>query len=315
MRSTQDYKGDTFEKKTKRLSQGSTTYALVTPARNEARYLNSLIPCILGQTLLPLKWIVVSDGSTDNTDEIVTRASSCAPLIELVRYDGISKRGFGSKALAFMAGYEHLKHLEFAYIGNLDADITFGPNYYERLIEEMTRNPNLGVASGVVMEKKGASFKRVLSSLNHAVGAAQFWRRECFETVGGYLPVTVGGMDAIAELKARMYGWETRSFSDLPVYHHRVTDHANGRSVFYVAFRAGMTEYHIGTEPLFALMKALRRWRDKPPIISIFIRLLGYFKLWLHKSKRDAPEDLVRYLKKEQRERIRKVFRGIFDWR
>lgn len=290
------------------------SYALITAARNEAKYLPALIECIIGQTLLPVKWIVVSDGSEDNTDEIVRKASMHASFIELVRFEGRKDRCFSSKAVAFMTGYERLGSIAYQYVGNLDADVTLDARYYERMIEMMESNSRLGVASGVVWEKKEKGFERVLSSLNHAVGAVQFWRKECFEEVGGYVPVSVGGIDAIAESKARMFGWETRSFPDLKVYHHRPIDGSDGRSTFEMRFRAGMTEYHIGTDPLFALLKAIRRWREKPALLSVMIRLSAYGKLWIRGTRRDAPEELVRYLRKEQRRRIIQTLLGRFDW-
>src|SRR5262249_51835178 len=163
---------------------------------------------------LPLKWIIVSDGSTDDTDRIVADASRERPFIELISVKAGSARSFGSKALAFQKGYQALAATRYDFIGNLDADVTFEPGYYERILQEMAKNARLGVAGGVIFDKTPSGFKRTTSSLNHAVGAVQFWRRECFEAVGGYRPATVGGVDSLAELTARMKGWETKSFPD-----------------------------------------------------------------------------------------------------
>jgi GT2 family glycosyltransferase len=209
-------------------------------------------------------------------------------------------RSFGAKARAFQRGLAELNQVNFDYIGNLDADVTFGPNYYSRMLEEMQKNRRLGVASGVCWDKTSSGFKLVTISLNHAVGAVQFFRRECFEAIGGYKPTTVGGVDSLAELTARMKGWETRAFQDLPFYHHKPVDSANARSAARVCYRAGQTEYHIGTHPLFAVAKAIRRWCEKPVLLSPAIRLWAYSKLWISGAKRDAPDDLVAYLKQEQ---------------
>ena len=229
----------------------------------------------------------------------------------MIRVPGGAKRSFGSKALAFKAGYEALQDVVFDYVGNLDADVTMEPNYYEKNLEEMSNNKWLGVSSGVLWDKTESGYERTNSNLNHAVGAVQFWRRECFEAVGGYRPVTVGGGDSLAELTARMKGWETRSFPNLPVYHHKPVDFANGRTGMRIAYRAGLTEYHIGTHPLFATLKAIRRWKESPIILSTLVRLFAYWKLWLVGTQRDASNELVAYLKNEQMEVLRNTLINI----
>ena len=280
-------------------------YILVTPARNEAAYLLKLIKCIEAQTIKPARWVIVSDGSTDDTDEIAARAAKSNPSIKLIRCSGGERRSFGSKALAFKAGHDASKDVSYDYIGNLDADLTMAPNYYERILEEMSNNPKLGVASGVLWDKTKTGYRRTISNLNHAVGGVQLWRKDCFDAVGGYRPVTVGGVDSLAELTARMKGWETKSFPDLAVYHHKPVDSANAKTGVRIAYRAGLTEYHIGTHPLFALMKAIRRWKQPPILVGSVVRLFAYGKLWFTGTKRDASADLVAYLKREQLTLIR----------
>jgi biofilm PGA synthesis N-glycosyltransferase PgaC len=290
-------------------------YVLITPAKDEAQHISRTIESVLSQTLPPMRWVIVDDGSNDDTWLIAKDAADRCPWIQVLRKEGGQERGFGSKVRAFMAGYNAVGHLPYTFIGNLDADVAFEPFFYETLVREMERNPRLGVASGVVWEitKRGA--RRLTITFNHAVGATQFWRRQCFEQVGGYRPVSVGGVDALAELTARMVGWQTRSFPGLKVWHLKPVDAAGGRNAVSRAYRAGLTEYHIGTWWLFACLKAVRRWRESPPIISAFVRLAAYFRCHLRRIPRDAPEDLVLYLKKEQRSRIAAVLKGKPDWK
>jgi len=280
----------------------SNAYALISPARNEAAFLPALIDSVVRQSVLPRNWVIVSDGSTDKTDEIVCEAVRRYGFIKFIRNQATAERNFGAKARAFQKGYIALKDVEFDFIGNLDADVTFGRDYYARMLDEMHKNPRLGVASGVCWDKTADGFKLVTISLNHAVGAVQFFRRECFEAVGGYRPATVGGVDSLAELTARMKGWQTQAFPELPVYHHKPVDSANARTGVKICYRAGLTEYYIGTHPLFAIAKAIRRWREAPVGLSPFIRLFAYLRLWLSGSERDAPEELVAYLRREQLE-------------
>jgi hypothetical protein len=172
----------------------------------------------------------------------------------------------------------------------------------------MSRNPRLGIAGGVIWDKTGDTFKRTLSNPIHTPGAIMLFRRRCFEDVGGYRPVTVGGVDSIAVLTARMKGWETRSFADLPVLHHKPVGSSAGNA-FTRCFRDGLTEYHIGTHPMFAAFKALRRVTESPPIIGSAIRLWAYLSLWLKNTPRDVSSELYQYVAKEQMQRLRACFR------
>jgi len=279
-------------------------FALITPARNEAPFIRGLVDSVLGQTARPIVWVFVSDGSSDGTDDLMMEAARRNPFIRLIRREAANDRSFGSKALAFRCGWDAISNLPFDFVGNLDADITLLPDYYESILVEMQRNVRLGIASGVCMERQGADFRCITISTNHAVGAVQLFRRSCFDAIGGYQPVSVGGMDALAELTARMKGWETRAFGHLPVYHHKPVDSANARGRMRIRYRAGMTEYHIGSSPLFAIAKALRRWNDKPFLLGMLFRLFAYFKLLLGRVPRDASEELVAYLRREQRARM-----------
>lgn len=284
------------------------SYVLITPARNEARFLPDVIRSIAGQSILPIRWVIVSDGSTDETEEIVCHAANEHGFIRLIRLESGKTRSFGAKAAAFQRGWDEVKQLQFDYVGNLDADITLDSNYYQRIMQEMELDPGLGVGTGVCWDKRPDGFQCVTVSLNHAVGAVHFFRRACFEAVGGYKPVTVGGMDSIAILTARMNGWTTRCFRDLPVYHHKPVDSASGRSAIRIAYRAGMTEYHIGTHPLFALSKAIRRWKTSPMVLSVIVRLAAYLGLWLSRASRDASPELTRYVYREQLLRLKVLF-------
>ena len=282
-------------------------YVLITPAKNEAKFLQRLIDCVLKQTIMPIKWLIIDDNSNDKTAEIAIRASNSFKEIQVVLLKDNAKRSFGSKAIAFRKGYETLKGMSFNYIGNLDADVTISPYYYERIIYQMNKNRRLGVASGVLYDKTKIGYKRTISNLNHAVGAVQFWRRECYEEVGGYMPTTLGGVDSLAERKARMKGWETKSFEDLPVLHHKQVDSASGKNSLRIAYRSGLTDYYIGTHPFFAVLKAVRRWRERPLFIYTAIRLIAYLKLLNGNNKRDASDELVTFLYREE-------MNEVFNW-
>lgn len=283
-------------------------YLLITPAKNEERFIPQLIDSVSNQDIRPALWIIVSDGSSDRTAELIVDAASKHCWIRAVVIPSGAQRGFGAKALAYKSAIDAAGTLSpYSFIGNLDADITFPPHYYSTLIERMRLQPRLGVASGVCWDKIGEGFKCVTISQDHAVGAVQFFRKECYQAIGGYQPVTIGGVDSLAELKAKMLGWIVRCFSDLPVYHHKPVDSAGGRPTASIAFRAGLTEYHIGSHPLFALAKALRRWKNPPAGISVIWRMAGYCSLWARRVPRDADDALVKYLHAEQRRLLKQT--------
>jgi poly-beta-1,6-N-acetyl-D-glucosamine synthase len=283
------------------------SYALVTPAKNEEEYIANTIESIGNQEIKPVRWVIVSDGSVDGTDRIARDASKKYPFIELIRIEKCGNRSFGSKSHAFQIGYLVLRNMEIKYVGNLDADITLPTYYYRKIIERMIDKPAIGVSSGYCLDKVKGGFQKVVSSQNHAVGAVHLWRKDVYDLVGGYNPVTVGGMDSIALFAARMRGWTTISFQDIPIFHHKPVGTGAARNYSKIAWRSGMTEYYIGTIPLFAIAKSVRRWRAKPILLSSLIRLCAYFSLFLTGKRRDVDTELNNYVRFEQALRLRNL--------
>ena len=281
-------------------------YVLVTPARNEEAYIRETIEAVVNQTHLPERWVIVSDGSTDRTEEIVREYEREHSFITLLCAQGRGKRSFGSKALAFKAGYEIVTGASYEFIGNLDADVTFARTYYERMLEEFSQNPRLGVAGGIIAEEWNGGLRKSRSAIHHAAGAMQLFRRECFEQIGGYVPMRTGGIDSVALIMARMKGWETRMFRDMEVLHHRKEGSALGAGL-RLRFRQGETDYNLGSHPVFIVVKGIRRLMEKPYVISSAARMCGFFWSWLRRPARDVPEDVVRYYRKEQMRRLRRI--------
>jgi glycosyltransferase involved in cell wall biosynthesis len=188
------------------------TYVLITPARNEAQFIELTIKSVLTQLVRPLKWVIVSDGSTDNTDPIVKQCTANAPWIELLRMPERRERDFAGKVHAFEAGYARMAGLKFDVIVSLDADISFEADYFSLLLEKLSADPKLGLVGTPFQEDSGQAYDYRFVSIEHVSGACQVFRRECFEEIGGYLPVKGGSIDHIAVITARMKGWKTRTF-------------------------------------------------------------------------------------------------------
>jgi poly-beta-1,6-N-acetyl-D-glucosamine synthase len=279
-------------------------YALVSPAKNEEKFLANTIKSIVAQTIRPVKWIIVSDDSTDNTDEIAENASLRYEFIDFIKLSNGGRRSFSSKADAFKAGYTKIKMLPFYFLGNLDADITIPIFYYEEIISRIIEDSKIGVASGYCLDKTKIGFRKTISSHNHAVGAVHLWRREAYDMIGGYNRVTAGGMDSISLFTARMYGWKTIAYQDLPVYHHKPIGSGTAKSRAKIAWMSGLTEYYIGTLPLFAIVKGIRRWRAHPIFLSGVLRIVAYFALLTRGKKRDVRLDVYKFVKVEQSRRL-----------
>jgi len=280
-------------------------YVLITPARNEEAYLEKTIQSVIAQTILPQRWVIVSDGSTDRTDEIAAGYARKHDFIQLITNEGDTERNFGSKSKAIEYGYRQLKDIEYDYIGNLDADVAFEPDYYKSVLGKFEENPKLGVAGGIRYDlHPDGEFRRVLCAKNSVGGPFQLFRRECYEQVGGYLPLKYGGVDAVAETMARMHGWEVRSYTEYRVNHFRRTGTA-GRGIVHARFRAGMKDYLIGYHPLFQVLRGSYFMLSSPFLIGGFVFLCGYFWAGIRRLKRPVSEEFVRFLRNEQMQRLR----------
>jgi poly-beta-1,6-N-acetyl-D-glucosamine synthase len=280
------------------------TYVLISPARNEEAFIELTLKSMVAQTVRPLRWIVVSDGSTDRTDEIVRKYTAEYDWIELVRMPERKERNFGGKVFSFNAGRERVKHLQHDLIGNLDADLSFEPDLFEMLLRKFAVNPKLGVGGAPFTEGKGTYDFRY-SSIEHVSGACQLFRRECFEAIGGYQPMKGGGIDVLAVLTARMKGWQTRSFPERVCFHHRTMGSAKD-SAAKISYRLGQKDYMLGRHPLWQLFRAIYQMRRSPVFIGGFMLFAGYFSLALKRAERFVPEEVVQFQRREQMARLKR---------
>jgi len=283
--------------------------ALVTPARNEAALVESTIQAVIAQTVRPVRWIIVSDGSTDGTDDIVKDYAETYDWVEYLRMPERRERHFGGKAIAFNAAYERLRNVNYDIIGNLDADITIEQDQFALLLEKFQQNPRLGVA-GAPFRDGAHLYDYRFTSIEHVSGACQLFRRECFEDIGGYKPVQLGGVDLIAVTTARMKGWETRTFPDRVCTHHRKVGSAE-RGWLEIAFRGGMGDYRLGMHPLWEIVRTPYQLTKRPIIAGGYLRLLGFFWAMVSNKKKVIPADVEKFRRKEQINRLHAWFRRL----
>jgi biofilm PGA synthesis N-glycosyltransferase PgaC len=285
-------------------------YVLITSAYNEQAHLSEVIGSVVRQTVLPERWVIVSDGSTDRTDDIVRTAAARHPWIQLLRRERRPERHFAGKALAVNAAYELLRSVDFDLVGNLDADITVPPDFYEFLITRFAQIPHLGVAGTPFVEDPSKpwehSYAHAFADLSHVSGGCQFFRRSCFEEIGGYTPLKDGGIDWVAVTTARMWGWTTRTFLEKTCLHHRRMGTAD-RNVLRARVRHGREEYLVGGHPMWQLLRGLYQMTKPPFFVGGVCLMLGYASAWAGGESRGVPSELRQFHRHEQLERLRKL--------
>lgn len=279
------------------------TYVLITPARNEERFIESTIESVISQTVLPRRWVIVSDGSTDRTDEIVRDYAGRHAWIEFTRRPEHPERHFAAKVRCFNSGLERLRELDYDIIGNLDADITMEKDHFELLLGKFAEDARLGVAGTPFVEGEVVYDYRY-TNVEHVSGACQLFRRECFEEIGGYVPVAGGGIDWIAVTTARMKGWRTRTFLERVCHHHRPMGTATaGRLAAW--YRLGRQDYSLGGHPLWQVCRASFQMTRKPYVLGGLLLLAGYVGGAVRGVARPVSPELVRFHRSEQAERLR----------
>ncbi len=281
-------------------------YVLITPARNEAAFIEKTLQSVVTQTVLPKRWVIVSDGSTDGTDEIVRKYQPGREWLELVRLPVHEERNFAAKVIAFNTGYQRVKQLPFDVIGNIDADVSFGEDYMEYLLEKFETMPKLGVAGTHYIEGDFHSYKDSYINVHHVNGQIQLFRRECFEEIGGYMPIKGGGIDWVAVTTARMKGWLTYSFSERVFHHHRKMGTAESNEL-KSRFHYGKKDYFLGGHPLWQLFRSTFQLAKKPYVLGGLCLFSGYLWCWLTRHERPVSSELMKFHRKEQLVRLKKL--------
>ncbi len=289
-------------------------YVLITPARNEAAFIEKTLESMVRQTVLPVKWVIVDDGSTDSTPEIVTRYIAEHPWIEMVQMPRDRDRSFSAKVRAFNAGCERVKDLEYEVVGNLDGDLSFDPEYIEFLLRRFKEDATLGVAGTVFQEEGYSSERQSFEGQNHVAGGCQLFRKHCFQEIGGFVPNKAGGVDWIAVTTARMMGWKTRSFREKSFFHYRHLGTAE-RSVFASMFSYGEKDYYLGGHPAWELFRVAYRLTKRPYVTGGLALGLGYGWAMLRRIKRPISNDLVRFQRKEQMRKLRAILKSVLTFK
>ena len=285
-------------------------YVLITAARNEAAMIKATIESVVAQTVRPVRWIIVDDGSTDGTPDIVEAYLSGREWIELLRRPPRQHRTFAGKVHAFNAGFERVASLQPDLVGNLDADISFSPDHFEFLIGKLAEDPALGVVGTAYTEEGWDSTKDSFEGATSVHGACQLFRSQCFAEIGGYVPHRGGGIDWIAVTTARMKGWKTRNFPDRWFHHHRTMGTAE-RSPVGAMFDYGKKDFFLGGSPLWQVFRVGYRMTKKPLVVGGLALGCGYCWAMLRRMERPVTPELMRFHRREQMAKLRAIARSI----
>ena len=285
---------------------GDRRYVIISPVRDEEAFLPRSIEAICSQTLRPVEYILVDDGSTDRTAAIIKDAASRHPWI---RYVGRSNRGGRSVGPgvieAFYDGHRAIEHTEYDFICKMDGDLTIGPRYFEALFDRFDQDRRLGSASGkLYLDLGDGQLAEERIADESVLGGMLCYRRECFEQIGGFVREVM--WDGIAFHRCRMEGWRTRSFADqeLRILDHRIMGSSQG-SIYRGRLRWGWGQYFMGTHPLYVLAIGAYRAAERPFLVGGALIVLGYLKGWLSASKRYDFPGFRRSLHAWQLERLK----------
>jgi poly-beta-1,6-N-acetyl-D-glucosamine synthase len=284
------------------------SYILITPARNEAQFIDLTLQSMVAQTLLPLRWVIVSDGSTDGTDDIVRKYTADHPWIELLRMPERKERHFAGKVHAFEAGYARARHLNPEVVGNLDADVSFGNEHFRHIVSKFADQPDLGVA-GAPFREGTFQYDYRFTNIENVWGGCQLFRRRCFEEIGGYQPIKGGCIDHIAVVSARMKGWKTRTFPGSVSTHHRTMGTAQSGGL-RAKFKYGAKDYSVGNHPVWELFRAVYQMKQRPFVIGGLALILGYLWPMVRRVPRRVSQDLVDFTRREQMRRLSRLVEG-----
>jgi len=280
--------------------QQNRNYVIITPVRDEEQHIEATIESVLHQTVLPAEWVLVDDGSSDDTGAIIDRVAAQVPWVQAVhRPDRGCRKAGGGVIDAFYAGYEALRSGDWEYVVKLDGDLRFAPDYFQRCFGYFVHDPKLGIGGGDICHQVDGELVVEENPRFHVRGATKIYRRSCWEAIDGLW--RAAGWDTIDEVKANMMGWRTYSFKDAPITHLRFTGTAEGRLRDRV--KHGFVCYTSGYHPLFVLASCIFRLAKPPYVVGSLATVYGFVKAHFVQPPR-VDVQIVHYVRGQQLRRL-----------
>jgi len=280
----------------------STRYIIVSPVKDEVSHIKETLDSVVAQTIRPFIWLIVDDGSTDGTKEIIRSYCARHDWIRLLINNRPGQRNTGSaEVIAFSLGYETVRNEDFDFVVKLDGDLRLEPDYFEKLFVEFEKNPALGIASGIYLERHGNGWQPVRMPGYHAAGATKVIRKACFEEIGGFIDTP--GWDTVDEIRAWGKGWRTAHFENATFHHlknegsgmgYRKTNHMHGE-IYYLT----------GGSKAFFLGKVSKRIAlGQPFLLAGIYMFLGYLRPMINKKPLLVTPEESRLYRKMLRGRL-----------
>jgi cellulose synthase/poly-beta-1,6-N-acetylglucosamine synthase-like glycosyltransferase len=280
---------------------------IISPARNEGKYIERTIRSMVAQTVRPVHWLIVDDGSTDETPAIAEEAAAQHDWIEVHRRPDRGIRRLGSGVVeAFNDGLRRFELDDFDYLCKLDCDLELADTYFEGLLAKFSEDPRLGTASGKAWIRVGKRLVPERSSDDFSQGQSKLYRVACFREIGGFIPEVM--WDGIDCHRCRMLGWRACSFRDdeLRFIHLRPMG-SSFRGILHGRMRWGRGQYFMGTHGLYALAIGCYRMFERPFVIGGLCILAGYLSACVRRQARYEDVAFRQHLHKWQMERLRRL--------
>ncbi len=276
-------------------------YIIISPVRNEEKYIEKTIYSVINQTIKPLEWIIINDGSTDMTKEIVEKYTSNFKWIKLIdkKDRGFSQVGKGVIE-AFNTGFKNISYRNWGYIVKLDCDVSLERDFLENLLHRFSESKNLGIAGGTSYALEKGRFCEEKMPEFHPWAGARMYKRKCFEDIRGLVETL--GWDTIDLLRAQMKDWQTKRFRDLKVIHCRRM--ASRKGLWEGKLRTGRNFYITGYHPLFLVVRSIYRLTQRPYLIESIGVVYGYVQaMWKRESLVVTSKEKV-FLRSQQLRRL-----------
>lgn len=277
------------------------SYVLISPCRDEAAYMRQTLDTVIGQSIRPAKWVIVDDGSTDETPRILAEYRAKHAWIEVVTRKDRGRRAVGPGVIeAFYAGYESINPDDYEFLCKLDLDLRLPLRYFEILMERMAANPRIATCSGKAYVEEGGDLINERHGDDTSLGMTKFYRVACFKEIGGFVREVM--WDGIDCHRCRMKGWIACSWDEpeLRFVHLRPMG-SSQQSIFVGRMRHGHGQYFMGTGLLFMIASAIYRVNEKPYLLGSMAMLWGWVKSALQGKPRYSDAEFRNFLRKYQR--------------
>jgi glycosyltransferase involved in cell wall biosynthesis len=283
--------------------QHSRAYVVISPGRNEAKFMRRTLDSMVAQTERPTRWVIVDDGSTDESPEILAEYARAHDWITVVRRTDRGHRAVGPGVIeAFYAGLDTVSLDDYTYLCKLDLDLDLPNGYFAGLMDKMEADPRMGTASGKTyfIDSAGRQVSEKISD-EMSIGASKFMRVSCFQQMGGFVREVM--WDGIDCHKARMLGWKAVSWGDENLAFEHLRPMGSSQQNIYVGRRRhGFGQYYMGSDPIYFTATAIKKMAHPPFVLGGLATLQGFISAWWRGDKQHGDADLRAFVRAYQRE-------------